>query len=666
MFELSMIGISLFIFLLGCIWFVVKLIKHDCFEKSAAVKALLFIGASLFPMYVVGNIGAFGGIIDTLLSAFLGMTRVITGGNSLKDTRAAIGSLSDESYAWIGIYTAVLHVLSSLLVLGFLLSFFREAKSKLMYVLFRQGQLYIFNHISERTVLLAEDIIKNHKAVLVFLAAEAVERTNPYLERLAKIEADIFYSNVKEVKLLKKYRKQEIHFFLMKENDEDNMKEAMSLADHYKDLGGKCHLKIHLLHSSSKAFSIVDAIEHSEHISIRLIRESQLLIANLLDERPLFLAARQERLKVLLVGAGNIGIEALRTVSWCGHTVTLQPRILVVDENSKREDKIRVEYPELITEEGAISFHRMNVESSEFYQLLKEHADISYIICALGDDTLNLKTGMRMREYLEGVRYQQLKDQVDTRKAQIHIYLSNPFLYQTSKDLRMDGKKAYDLEAFGNLAEIYTWDRMLYPRLDYLGKAVNRFYARDYYKNEIAQAEESKRAELLREIHREADSLYYKKEYNRNSSIALGMHTKYKIYSCVTELIGEQVDPKLWREEISHELIDYYYSRMKDATIVEELAKAEHRRWNAYMRSQGWCGADFETLRSWYGIDGNNWKNISAKRNACIRTWDGLDELDQWLKTNYGEDKNFKELDRIMVRAVAEIAWEARKLKGID
>ncbi len=669
MHQVFFIVLSLILFVAGIAVMVYTIKKEYGFTNRVITRLILMVGAALFPLYLIGHYGAMGGPFDTVVSSFLGIVRVLTGENSLGDTREVIGSVSHGMALFIANYTALLHLLLALLVLGFVLNFFKNYLSKFSYRFVERGKLCVFTEVSERSLLLCEDIRKREQegrlpaCVFVFLKkdGENARQKDGDEERLNKLGAHVFDLDVCDLNIHKRYLKHTVGFFLLKYEEEQNLKQALALSQKYGKSNLAGHLQIHILHSSPEAAAVLDTIEYSSVLSLRIFNETRALLYHLIDENPLFLARRGNRLKVLVVGAGRVGTEAVKLTAWCGQTVQLRPEIVVVDSDASWEARFAYECPELapktcfkdVKTDTNIRFYAKNVQSDDFLKLLKCHPDVGYVVCALGNEELNLRTAMAIRGAFEEIRFQNAKDGAVAEKPQIHVLLANPFLAEIGEKLLINAKVPCDLKAFGSLSRLYSWESVVSPYHDHLGMAVNRFYARHYAGNVDK--------EKLAEIEKEADYQYEDKEYNRSSSMALGIHAKYKLYAALCE-VGEKVfSEEAWEEKPSDAMLKALKDALQNDEIVEELSVLEHRRWNAYMRAGGWHRADFTLADAWFGIEKNDHRNFASKQTVCLVPWEELLEVDRWMK-KHGKNSDMQELDRVMVRDLAVIVKQAKEI----
>lgn len=123
-------------------------------------------------------------------------------------------------------------------------------------------------------------------------------------------------------------------------------------------------------------------------------------------------------------------------------------------------------------------------------------------------------------------------------------------VFDSAKKEALDGIKnyrgqSYDLELIGDLKTSYS--------------------------EEVIIDSELEMAALTRHLRWGKEEEFWKYEYNYRASIASAIHKKMKV---LCKIPGIEKDPK---ERSDSELWT--------------LRKLEHRRWNAYMRSEGYCYA---------------------------------------------------------------------------
>ncbi len=699
MIHIGLFTSSAVIFFLGMAYFLLlSPMREKGFSKLYIGNLVAVVAASFLPIYISGNLYAEGGMVDTALVAILGVVRSITGENSVFDTRSMLSDIPQSLTIAVNVYTAFLHLVSVMLILGFILSLFKDIFPKVAYRFFARKPLYVFSQINERSLLLAKDIKDNKSSVIVFLGDPADSRSTAHTELINEMDAFVFNLSPSELKLYNRKATEKTHIFLIDEDESQNLKKALETVHHYRENEPVCPVQVHILCSQPEAEGLVDALEvkpkeeaegdvkkkkakrrrkkkgeetsKKPKLTVRLIRESRSALYHLVDTRPLFTGVRNGKLKILIVGAGRSGLEAIKLCAWCGRTLNIKPEIIVVDNNPLLESYFEKSCPELAPqtatrdsrEDVNITFHTADVQSKEFVDILRSYVDIGYVICALGDDHLNLRTAVSTRGILEEVRFLQDRETPVQPPAMINVLLQDPFLYDVSDKMKFDNKTACALSPFGSLRETYTWDNIVAPYLDFAGMAVNRFHHLNYRTKDMTKAE---KAAALPSLNDEADAVYETKEYNRSSSIAQALHMKYKVYACLHEVKGVNIDPKVWKLPITTDMVKEVNAMILDKqsgeALVRRLGDVEHSRWNAYMRGQGWSYASGEVADYWYKELGG-YRNFPAKLHPCLVPWEELPRVDKWLLENHNYLEDFQELDCIFVRNMPEIIEESLKL----
>ena len=620
-------------------------------------------------LYFNGNRDAASGWFEQLLMSILGTIRTVTGENSVWDTREQVFELTSEIKPLFSFYTAMLHISTSSIVIGAILKIVDVFFPMVRYMLFSRKCLYVFSSLTERGILLAEDIQKhNKKSTFVFLNNESGANTELLSRRAHEISAFVFAYETKELWKPFRVKTENIEYFLLKDNHDENVNEALGLAEKYMDKKYKeKDVRIHVLSDSQETVGLLDIALQESNCIVRLINEAKLTVYNILDKKPLFLTPENQS-DILIIGAGKNGLAAIKACSWCGYTLNRTPNIYVIDKDMTPKQKLAKEAPEMMSA-GNIHYEVLDVESPAFIEFLREHLwskqkSIGYVVCTLGDDHLNLRTAMDVRSVsYEGEPFN-LKE---GKLPYINVLLEDAFLAKTASELSFKvgeaagGSRSYELSPYGGLKEFYTWENICASKLEGAGLAVNFHY-------EIIQAKRLKNEKIEDdESDKYYDGNYKKSNYNRDSSIASGLHAKYRLYALLQESGHLDYLPSIdWNRELEESVLQTADEFLKDKAnekVVEELAKIEHLRWNAYMRSEGWRTAN-DTNREVWGESTNlaNHRNFGAKFHACIVSWEDLKELE--VKKDITEDGNgikkevledFQEYDRVLVKETCDI-----------
>ena len=136
--------------------------------------------------------------------------------------------------------------------------------------------------------------------------------------------------------------------------------------------------------------------------------------------------------------------------------------------------------------------------------------------------------------------------------------------------------------------------------------------------------------------------------------MAVALHLMAKIHSCGKELVGEN--------PFSLENLMLFEQAIKDEDTLNRLVENEHLRWNAFVRSEGFRKADFETVKSYAKNTGSH-KDETAKLHPCIVSFDELDTIQKQYDALRLEldlqPNNFKENDNKIVLNLSKIVLSA-------
>ena len=182
-----------------------------------------------------------------------------------------------------------------------------------------------------------------------------------------------------------------------------------------------------------------------------------------------------------------------------------------------------------------ISIHSgIDVSGNIFSEEIKKLHDISYVFVSLGDDELNVETAVNLRLVFEKMNISPI----------IHTVIHNPEKKEALVDLKTAKGVPYNIDFLGDFNSLYSDETMINSTLE--KEALKRHMSWDTSKEED----------------------FWAYEYNYRSSVASVIHRKMRIHCNIPGAIK----PKEKRTDAE-----------KDICRV-----LEHKRWNAYMRTEGW------------------------------------------------------------------------------
>ncbi len=211
--------------------------------------------------------------------------------------------------------------------------------------------------------------------------------------------------------------------------------------------------------------------------------------------------------------------------------------------------------------------------------------EADYVLVALGDDDLNMRAASWVKHTLDR------KNLASPRCIPVNFAIENSDLCAAiQRDARGKGGGCI-LNAFGSVASRYDIGNIISTRLDDFAYSVNCAHDEGV----------EKRAFLM-------------DEYKRNSSVASALHLPYKLVTfgkmeCNSLFNVKKVNVQASAGDESDELVPRYL--------------LEHRRWNAYMRSEGYrCPDTAEFFRMAFDEKGKyvggKHKDAELRLHACL------------------------------------------------
>ena len=477
----------------------------------------------------------------------------------------AVFEVLSQNYAvsYLNAYKAILiglHVIAPLFTIGITLSFFER---KFAYAMYRLRCAFfpshIFSGINERTLSIAENIRKNDGKCVILFAEDAsgAEEDNEYVRRIKAMSA---YAADIAPEAIRHSLRHTRTYYLMKADSAENLKDAVSLFAAY-DKKNCDKIKLWLYSKDELSSVVIDNMD--EDIDVRLINEEQLISVGLMQKYPLY-RGDEKNLRFLLVGAGNIGQEILKTALWCsrrGQETETVFRVLDRNADSARA-KLEKQCPGLIAKYHII-FRNADVETDSFAQALAE-ATPDYIVVALGSEQRNIRTELYLRRFYGfSPRIHVLTDHADTEEKIIsELNVSDWHYSHEAEQFERRESVSLGLLPFGSYDETYGGLRFSDNFTDLLALSVNavRFG--------IACVDERNDLKRLR-------NLLNKVEFYKNYSYAYAVSISYKLRIMGLAFVDDGKGDLSALEEALPEWEDV-------------LVAQENERWCCYMRTQGW------------------------------------------------------------------------------
>lgn len=459
----------------------------------------------------------------------------------------ALPSLHQTPYVTL---FSILYILCPICTFNFVISYFENVSAHRRLICGYLSDLYIFSELNEASVALAADIRKkNRKCLLVF--TDVFSKNDEYNYELRQKARDLnaicFKKDILNINWKIHSKSSNVYLLIIGSDESENIKHAVKLSKLYNK---QKNFRLSIFSTSAESKLLFSTIPY-EGMKIRRINVIRSLVNNALYEKGygLFEDARQiERdeklISIALVGLGKIGQEMLKSLVWFCQMDGYRVEIDAFDKNINSESMFAALCPELMSpsrngvyEDGEAQYHirihsGLDVNTSEFHSCFQRYQPFTYIFVALGDDAENVAASVYLR--------------------MISARMKNRPRIETV---------IYDVEKIKSLERVTDYRGNDYC-ISYIG-GLDALYA----ENAVADSDLEMLA-LERHLKYGTEHDFWAHEYNYQSSIATAIHMKMRMLCGIP---GAEKEEELLT-------VDEKYN----------LEILEHRRWNAYMRSEGY------------------------------------------------------------------------------
>ncbi len=456
--------------------------------------------------------------------------------------------------AWLNIvyqvWISFIFVVAPIFTFGFVLSLFKNVSAYLKYITSYFKDVYVFSELNDKSLVLAGDIkTKRKNAAIIFtdVFESSDEKTYELTEQAKTLGAICFKKDILVVNFRKHSEKRSISFFAIGNNETENLDHALKLIENYRE---RNNTHVYVFSTKIESELLLTSVDKGK-IRVRRINEVQSLVNRILYERGeiIFESAQKEAddkkcISAIVVGMGNHGTEMVKALSWFGQMDGYRLEINAFDKDPLAEEKFVACVPELMSPdyngveiEGEsqykISIHsNMDVQTISFAKKVSQISNASYVFVALGNDDININTAVNLRMYFERIKIHPV----------IQAVVHNSQQKRALEGIKNYRGQIYDIEFVGDIETSYTEAVIIDSELE-----------EDALKRHLKWGKEDE---------------FWTYEYNYRSSTASAIHIKARMKCGI---------PGAAKKEA--ELTD------EERNLIEVL---EHRRWNAYMRSEGY------------------------------------------------------------------------------
>ena len=560
----------------------ILLIKDKEGKSINIILCAVFVSNTLifFPMYyeMFKNDIGFPHLFKTVFVSMHHAIRLFIVDSDFEMVREMVPSSDLYLYYVYTCYAAILFLISPMMTFGFIFSFFKNISAHRKYIGSFNKDAYIFSKFNEESIALATSIksnFRNSTIVFTSVSDENIKDYNLY-EKAKKIDAIMFERDILAPCFRFHNKKKNIVFFLFDKVEKNNINSALEIIQKYNK---RKNTQLYVFSNEIEGELFLSNAQ-TEEIKLRRISNTRSLIYSILKNKGKLLfeeaykdsSSDKKLISAIVVGVGQYGIEMTKSLAWFCQMEGYRIEIDAFDINPSTKDYFSSLCPELMDDrfnnkfddpgeaQYRISVHSaVDVDSLKFQEEIKKLSKTTYVFVALGNDEINIRTSIMVRRLFEQIGIH----------PRIQTIVENSEQKNALTGIKNYSGQSYDIDCEGSINEIYSYNNILNSELEQ--EALNRHLCWG----------------------KEDD--FWKYEYNYRSSMASALHKRMKIFCGVP---GIEKKPS-------------------DRTEQEKrvLRLLEHRRWNAYMRSEGYV----------YSKKRNN----LAKTHNCLVTFDLLSQKDK-------------------------------------
>lgn len=524
-------------------------------------------------------------------------------------------------------------VLGGAVLLDILVDFFPDLKLWI----FTRRHKFVFSELNNDAVTLAEDIYRNQnyrnlismgkfdrKPVLLFLNVyrDESETRTELLGRAKALGAVCLNTDILHISLK---RSKTVNYFLIDADSNVNICTLTQLLEPNEDdtllwpmdpAQKDPITRIFVFGQDDNGNTLIRKIcaEHQkvyDNVLVRPIQEHMSAATNLMYDVPLFLPLfskpqhAQGDLHLTVLGSGELAEEVFKAFYWCGQMTDVRLHVRVLAPDGKQmEQRIAERYPELLESCRPSSpllqirpfdpSARMNppyCESMDFYDI-SDLSQVSqypaavirntdYYVVALETDEENLRITNQLKTHIardllqaDSQEHPVIAPAIEEQRLAQAVQLPEPGLYE--------------------------------PYVVPFASRESRYSCKNVFLTNFTEKDVSIKS-IYQKIHQQNDQ---KDIYATQSSVARAVHAPYKLFGLH---LLRQV--KLTEDVATRYLVSGEIS----LTTAQEnqFAWLEHRRWNAFLRSQSFTCPTREQYARFFAQTGNT-KSIVLKLHPCL------------------------------------------------
>ncbi len=660
--EISVLFIvSVLLFLAGVYYFfihnrVFKANKHS-FENRIMFFSAALLAATWCIRYMVGISGVLSPdgtalsrseeILNSLVHTFQSFsmdedyTEYLTQGKVLMESLFPhTGAVKLLYSAYVSVLNVICPIMGGAILFAILTSIFPKIKLWFFNFMYWRPICY-FSELNDASLALAKSIRNSDsfflKTLIVFLDVYTDSDDEEISERIQKakfINAVCLKEDIADISISHRRGKK---FFLIDEKQIGNLQTLAAFKSKkiYKRL--KHNDEIYVFGTDESNRLVVESVRSffeeqlgAEKPLVMSVNGMKNLVYDLLKNKPLFSAKigkprkAGEHLKIAVFGSGQIGTEMFLAAYWCGQLLDYKLHLTVISKEKEADFRARIDHinsdifetskegSELLRvyEDEAVpssptyfsfSYVETDVRQDDLYTKMLHDGDggrivdSDYFVVALGSDEDNLDVADQIARYIT-----LSKTEAPESRIPVAYVVYDDALSELLKSNCNEENPFVDMFPFGSLDDTYCCNNITYGGLSNSVSVAED----DIYKKAVNQ----KLTAMMTDI-KEYGKKEHKDSYSYWSEIARVIHIKYKAF-CV----GKSADD--------------YIKNAKDPNNElnrnHRLAWLEHRRWNAFMRVNGFKRPTLQEEESYIRrlpvpTDQNDFQNKGKHKNLTLK-----------------------------------------------
>ncbi len=608
---------------------------------------------SYFPTYIrsysLGN---------AVLSDFINILQIITLNSCTFETLQS--TIPHEGYFyWIILLRAIGHISLPLLTLVVAYNAIKKNIAHLKFYAMKKNKknIYAFSALNDNSEMVANDILEHdEKALVIFYECDHAEErfynsNDNKQKRIVSVDKKMTRS---EIKL---DHRQNLYYFCIDDNRQKNVNDSLCLMNattvpakikrlKSKEEAKRYYQRIHICIFSDNPDNDAKILDVTERngIDFKLVNRHQISANYLFREHPLYSVLEQgkknQKLNVLMVGTGSMGQELMETILWVSQLPDVSLTMHVVSEHKEKLiSYLKMYKPEMLLKEYDLRFYEADPDSADFEEILKQYCpDVNYACICRDSDEKNLTTGIWLRRFYLRNDHKY----ADKNKPLIALYIKDDNMCNAIEKMSSDQRNGYSLIPFGNNKKIFCYSELIDSKLDKLAKNMHMAYDMIYQRQQYEKGNQKEKpcVNVTEQL-----QAFNSSETAKRSNHAAALHINYKLWW----LGFEEVKPSN-SAEMNNDSLRTFIQNHPDE--IRKLAIAEHDRWVAFHRTEGWRSISLEDAQTeGYGrLSNGSKKSVMLQMHPDICPFE---EISARSKALHRDDTT--EFDEQLIRSLPEI-----------